>query len=100
MKFKKTTMKIILVLVITLLGIAAYSLKKDRQERKSEVPYTFMQSNNIMMILDARIELDKAYNVVVTTYDHPSRLMNESYIEIYDLDWNLLKAQYFNGNPK
>ena len=60
-------------------------------------PYTWQSTINIFTCLDASIDWDDSYTVSIVTFDHPDRLMNESYIEIYSVDGILLKSQFING---
>lgn len=91
--FKKLSIVMLLLVFVGVGGI----IINNKLDSNATPPYSFTSTNYVYMMLDARIPDEKAYEIKVVTFDHPDRLMNESYIEVYHPDGYLLKSQYFNG---
>lgn len=100
MKSTKSLKKIILVLSLIFITIGGAYIYITHDDSNAAVPTSFTQTQYIYFDNDQRIPADKQYQIVITTYDHPSRLMNESYIQVYSPNGALVKSQYFNGNAK
>lgn len=96
----KSIKKIILIIAIVGIIGGGYLLYEKHNDSKATPPNSFMQINDFYLDLDPNIPPEKQYTISITTFDHPDRLMKDSYIEIYSPDGQLVKSQYFNGNPK
>lgn len=94
---KKKVLGLFLLLGVITLGGYFISTQKDSN---AAPPYSFTSTNSIYMFTDSRIPDSKAYDIKIVTFDHPDRLMNESYVEIYSPSGKLLKSQYFNGSSR
>lgn len=89
----------IFVLVSLLFGGGLY-LYNSKSKSNAAVPNSFMQNNMFYLDYDPNIPESKQYQISITTYDNPNRLMNDSYIQIYTPNGQLIKSQYFNGRNK